>query len=149
MEERGQPGKARIWQKQTQLGERMVIFDTNLLIDALSGQKKAIETIESYKGKENAAITILSKYELLKGKKFSEQQTMDDMIGGLNAYGLGEREVGECASIYRALKAKGKLIDEFDILIAGIAVANNEKLVTNDTGFKEIKKLGYSNIIVI
>ena len=127
----------------------MVIFDTNILIDALSGQEKAIKVIESYKGKESAAITILSKYELLRGKKFSEQQTMDDMIGGLNVYGLGEREIGECASIYRVLKAGGKLVDEFDILIAGIAVANNEKLVTNDADFKEIKKLGYSNIIVI
>lgn len=126
----------------------MVIFDTNLLIDALSGQKKAIETIESYKGKESAAITILSKYELLRGKKFSEQLTIDDMLGVLNVYGLGEREVADCAAIYRALKAEGKMIDEFDILIAGIAVANNEKLVTNDAGFKEIRKLGYSNIIV-
>jgi predicted nucleic acid-binding protein len=127
----------------------MVIFDTNLLIDALSGQKKAIETIESYKGKESAAVTILGKYELLRGKKFSEQRTMDDMLGGLNVYGLGEQEIGECAVIYKALKAEGKLIDEFDILISGIAVANNEKLVTNGAGFKEIKKLGYSNIIVI
>ncbi len=149
MEERGSPGKARFWQEQAKLSERMVIFDTNLLIDALSGQKKAIKTIESYKGKESAAITILSKYELLRGKKFSEQLTIDDMLGGLNVYVLGDREVADCTAIYRALKAEGKLIDEFDILIAGITVANNEKLVTNDAGFKEIRKLGYSNIIVI
>lgn len=127
----------------------MVVFDTNLLIDALSGQKKAIEAIGSYKGKESAAITVLSKYELLRGKKFSEQQTMDAMIGDLNVYGLGEQEVEESVGIYRALKAQGKMIDELDILIAGIAIARKEKLVTNDTGFKEIKKLGYSNIIVI
>ena len=108
-----------------------------------------LSTIESYKGKESAAITILTKYELLRSKKFSERQTMDAMIGSLNVYGLSDREVEESANIYRALKAKGKLIDEFDILIAGIAVARNEVLVTSDTGFKEIRKLGYPNILVV
>lgn len=119
------------------------------MVDALSGVKQAIETIESYKGRELAAITILSKYELLRGKKFSEQRVIDGFIGNFNVYGLGDREVEICAEIYRALKAAGRLIDEFDILIAGIAIANNEKLVTNDDGFKEIKKLGYANIMVI
>jgi len=126
----------------------MVIFDSNLLIDALSGQKKAIETIENYKG-DNAAITVLNKYELLRGKKLSEQQALDAMIGSLNVYSLGDREVEESARIYQAIKAKGKLINEFDILIAGIAVARNEVLVTRDKDFKEIKKLGYSNILVV
>ena len=127
----------------------MVIFDTNLLIDALSGKKKAIDSIESYKGKESAAITILNKYELLRGRKFSEQHIIDKLIDNLNLYGPGNGEVEASAEIYRALKTKGKLIDEFDILIAGITVANNEKLVTNDKGFKEIKKLGYNNFIMI
>ncbi len=127
----------------------MVIFDTNLLIDALVGEQKAIDAIESYKGKESAAITILSKYELLRGRKFTEQHTLDKLIDNLNLYGLGNSEIEVSTEIYRALKIKGKLIDEFDILIAGITVANNEKLVTNDKDFKEIKKLGYNNFVVI
>jgi predicted nucleic acid-binding protein len=119
------------------------------LIDALSGDQKAINAIESYKGKENAAITILNKYELLRGRKFSEQQTLGKLMDGLNLYGIGNGEIVTSAEIYRALRTKGKLINEFDILIAGITVANNEKLVTNDKDFKEIKKLGYNNFIVI
>ncbi|MCL5440387.1 MAG: type II toxin-antitoxin system VapC family toxin [Candidatus Marsarchaeota archaeon] len=126
-----------------------MIFDTTLLIDALSGDQKAINAIESYKGKENAAITILNKYELLRGRKFSEQQTLGKLMDGLNLYGIGNGEIVTSAEIYRALRTKGKLINEFDILIAGITVANNEKLVTNDKDFKEIKKLGYNNFIVI
>ncbi len=126
-----------------------MIFDTTLLIDALSKDQKAINAIESYKGKENAAITILNKYELLRGRKFSEQQTLGKLMDGLNLYGIGNGEIVTSAEIYRALRTKGKLINEFDILIAGITVANNEKLVTNDKDFKEIKKLGYNNFIVI
>ena len=127
----------------------LVIFDTNLLIDALSGEQKAIDVIESYKGKESAGITILSKYELLKGKKFLEQHTLDKLFDNLNLYGLGNDGIEISAEIYKALKTKGRLIDEFDVLIAGITIANNEKLVTNDKDFKEIKKLGYNNFVVI
>ncbi len=127
----------------------LVIFDTNLLIDALSGEQKATDAIESYKGKESAGITILSKYELLRGKKFLEQHTLDRLFDNLNLYGLGNDEVEISAEIYKALKTKGRLIDEFDVLIAGITIANNEKLVTNDKDFKEIKKLGYNNFVVI
>ncbi len=127
----------------------MVIFDTNLLIDALSGESKAIKAIEAYKGRESAAITILSKYELLRGRKFSEQNTLDELLSNLNVYGLNDAEIDVSADVYRSLKEKGKLMDEFDILIAGIAIANNEKLVTSDTGFKEVKRLGYNNIDVV
>jgi predicted nucleic acid-binding protein len=127
----------------------LVIFDTNLLIDALRGEKKAIDSIESYRDKESAAITVLNKYELLRGRKFLEQHTIDKLIDNLNLYGLENGGIEASVEIYRALKTKGRLIDELDIIIAGITVANNEKLVTSDKDFKEIRKLGYNNFIVI
>ena len=127
----------------------MVILDTNILIDALSGEHKAINAIKAYGYTENVAITILNKYELIRGKKFFEQHMLEELLSNLNVYGLNDVEIGISAEIYRNLKERGKLIDEFDILIAGIAIANNEKLVTSDTDFKEIKKIGYNNIDII
>lgn len=127
----------------------MVILDTNILIDALSGEHKAINAIKAYRYTENVAITILNKYELIRGKKFFEQHMLEELLSNLNVYGLNDVEIGISAEIYRNLKERGKLIDEFDILIAGIAIANNEKLVTSDTDFKEIKKIGYNNIDII
>ena len=41
----------------------------------------------------------------------------------------------------RDLSRKGKLIDEFDILIASTCVATGQPLVTNDSDFDQITKL--------
>lgn len=130
-------------------GVKMVILDTNLLIDALAGRKAAVDVIEAYKGTEGASITVFSKYELLRGSKFSEQGMIEDFVDKFNVYGLGDKEIEAAVSIYRKLKSGGRIIDELDIMIAGIAVANSEKLVTNDKDFIAVKRLGYGNIVVV
>jgi tRNA(fMet)-specific endonuclease VapC len=46
----------------------------------------------------------------------------------------------------RLFRAKGKTIDDFDILIAGIAYSNNCILVTNNPGhFERIDELKIEN----
>jgi tRNA(fMet)-specific endonuclease VapC len=119
----------------------MVIFDTSLLIDALRGEKVAIDIIKSYKDKEEAAITIINKYELMKGKKFLDDKVIDLFISSLKIYYLGEEEAAEAIMIHKELTKQGKMINELDILIAGIAVANNELLVARDGDFGNIKGL--------
>ena len=47
----------------------------------------------------------------------------------------------EAAEIYRELKEDGCLIGEFDIIIAAIARANHEALLTHDKHFKCVKGL--------
>ena len=42
----------------------------------------------------------------------------------------------QAAKIYIELKNKGSMVGEFDILIASIARANNEELVTRDEHFE-------------
>jgi predicted nucleic acid-binding protein len=45
----------------------MVIFDTSIIVDASRSKPDAIDLIESYLGKEKIAITVISKYEMLRG----------------------------------------------------------------------------------
>ena len=52
----------------------------------------------------------------------------------------------QAAEIFNRLKEKGKLINENDMLIAAIAMANKETLITGDKDFGEI---GDDGIIVI
>ena len=49
-------------------------------------------------------------------------------------------------STYKKLKTKGKIVNELDILIAGIAVANNETLITED---KDFLNFGITKIVVL
>jgi predicted nucleic acid-binding protein len=50
-------------------------------------------------------------------------------------YDFGDSSITEAVRIYRQVKAKGKLVSELDVLIAGIAATNNETLVTKDKDF--------------
>ncbi len=56
------------------------------------------------------------------------------------------RTAGRSAEIYTDLRKKGKEIGHTDTLIAGIAIANNLQLVTNNTDhFEQIKNLEIDN----
>jgi len=56
------------------------------------------------------------------------------------------RTAGRSAEIYADLRKKGKEIGHTDTLIAGIAIANNLQLVTNNTDhFEQIKNLEIDN----
>ena len=45
----------------------MVIFDSTIIIDALREKKTAMDLVESYSKKERIAITVISKFEVLRG----------------------------------------------------------------------------------
>ncbi len=124
----------------------MVIFDTSVLIKALRGEKDATSIIESYTDKEEAAITVVNKYELLKGRRFLDNKIADLLISSLKVYCFDEAEAEEAARIYKGLKNSGTMINELDIVIAGIAIANNETLVVDDKDFDKIKGLAFRKI---
>jgi predicted nucleic acid-binding protein len=51
----------------------------------------------------------------------------------------------EAAQIYATLKQSGKLIGEFDLLIAAIAKVNDEEILTRDHHFEAIPSSNYAN----
>jgi len=116
----------------------MVMFDTSILIDSLKGVKKAIDTIESYKGEEEATIAIVTKYELLRSRKGLKLEVARMFVDTMNICYFGEKEMEKTIGIYEALKGKGKLINELDMMIAGTAEANGQVLVASDEDFNEI-----------
>ncbi len=124
----------------------MAIIDTNILIDALSGNRKAMYEIESHKQKGLAAITIFNKYELSKGIDRLPAETISELVGMFKIYNFAEKEADESTKIYTDLKAKGQMIDELDILIAGTAIANRELLITNDKHFSRVKGIAVKSI---
>ena len=73
----------------------------------------------------------------------NREQDLDDK--GLSEAKLSfhpEDSIKISADIYADLRKKGELIEDIDILIAGIAISNNLVLVTkNKSHFSRIKKL--------
>lgn len=99
---------------------------------------------------DSISLSIITYYEILNGllykdakkqlKKFIDFTELNKVLL------LTIRAAAQGAEIYADFRKKGQPIGHTDSLIAGIALANNLQLVTNNTEhFKRIKGLGLSN----
>lgn len=125
----------------------MVVLDTNIVIDALHGNKTVIDEINTFVGDGKLAITAINRYELLRGLipgEEEEKARLQEFLSSLVIHALGEKEINYSTEIYWKLKERGKLINELDIIIAGISLANNEMLLTNDKDFRSIKSSSHN-----
>lgn len=127
-------------------GDFLTVFDTNIVIDYLKGNKKAIDMVNKY-SPEGIALTFINEYELLRYGEIEQiENVFETLISKIKVYHTTDEAAIKSAQIYKKLKDKGNLIGENDILIAGICVANKETLVTNDNDFK---RLGIDSIVII
>jgi predicted nucleic acid-binding protein len=113
----------------------MVIFDTSIIVDASRKKQEALDLIESYMGKEKIATTVISKYEMLRGATEHDSSFVSQLLEKFVIYDFEDYVVKEVVNAYKKLAQKGKMINELDIIIAGITLANNETLITKDKDF--------------
>ena len=113
----------------------MVLFDTSILVDAARKNKAALDLIESYVGKEKIATTIITKYEMLRGTTNQDIGFITQLLDKFVIYDFEDAVVDQVVESYKMLAKKGKLVNELDIIIAGIALAHDETLVTKDKDF--------------
>jgi predicted nucleic acid-binding protein len=71
----------------------------------------------------------------------SEKEVSEEIMSRFVIYQTSSAAALKSANIYKALKSGGKMINELDILIAGICEANDELLITFDNDFKRIADL--------
>lgn len=117
----------------------MVCLDTSIIIDFLKGRENAVSAIASYsKNPEGLSTTSVSVYELLKYKNIKEKEKMLMFVSRLKLHDLDMAAAGIASDNYLLLEGKGTIIKEFDLLIAGIAKANDEILLTSDHDFDRI-----------
>ena len=124
----------------------MVIFDSTIIIDALREKKTAMDLVESYSKKERIAITVISKVEVLRGTTEKNLGFATELLSHFVVYDFEDNSVNEVVKAYKKLKEKGRMVNELDILIVGIAAANNETLITKD---KDFLKFESTKIIVL
>jgi len=113
----------------------MVVFDSSIIIDALRKKKAAIDLIKSYSRKEQIAITAISKYEILRGTSEKNASLTSEFLGQFVVYDFDDFALSEAVNAYKRLKEKGRMVNEFDLLIAGIVTTHNETLITVDRDF--------------
>jgi len=117
----------------------MVVFDSNIIVDALRQKRSALDLIDAYSEKEKLAITIVNKYEVLRGFSEKEESIVSEFLSQFVVYELEDSAINEAVKAYKKLAEKGKMVGELDILIASIVAVNNETLVTRDKDFSNFE----------
>jgi tRNA(fMet)-specific endonuclease VapC len=127
------------------------MLDTDILSEFLRGNQKIINKVADHlKEYGFISLSIIKYYEILNGllyKDARKQLTRFEEFVELNkVIPLTLRMAKTAAAIQADLRKKGTEIGHTDTLIAGIAIASELQLVTNNTDhFKRIKGLEITN----
>jgi len=127
---------------------RKYLLDTNIISYYLKGIENLREKITT--NIDSLCISIISYYEIVSGlqsidanKRINEFEKFCKLIEIIN---LDKASILASCKIYASLKKSGKLIDDIDILIAGIALSNNLVMITDNTEhFDRIEGLKVEN----
>jgi tRNA(fMet)-specific endonuclease VapC len=123
------------------------LIDTDILSMFFRGDQKVGVRFDAYiQEHQKITFSIISYYEVGSGLKHRDAQKQLDKFLEFAQYGailpLTEHSALISAEIYADLRRKGMPIDDIDVLIAGIAKANNLVVVTRNQGhFRRIEGL--------
>ncbi len=125
----------------------MAVLDTTFLVDLLRG-KAAVRDLKEDLDKTETILAIAapSIMELWAGTELSkmpekEKKKVGELIASLSALPLDEKSAKIAGEIEARLMEKGLPIETEDIMIAGIAIANGDKVVTRDAHYARIEGL--------
>jgi len=115
-----------------------VLLDTDILSEFLRGNPKVVENANEYLQEyDNLNVSIITYYEILNGLLYKDAKKQlskfEHFISLNNVLYLTLKSAQISATIFASLRKKGIQIGHTDTLIAGIALANDLQLVTNNT----------------
>lgn len=124
----------------------MACLDTDVLVAFLRNNLDAIKFIEAMEKEEKISATIITACELFEGASLSSRpetaNTVSDLLSRITILPLSM----EAAKIFgmetARLQKQGKTVEDFDLLIASIAIASHETIYTRNTKhFERINNL--------
>ena len=116
----------------------MTFLDTSVIIDFLAGDEKIISLIKELAAKEEIKTTTITEYELLKHKTELKKQLAENFLSAIIVCPFDRASARKAALLFEELSKAGKMINENDLLIAGISLANDDVLLTRDQNFGNI-----------
>ena len=123
------------------------LIDTDILSLFLRGNANVIKRFKEYLSEySQLTFSIITYYEIKSGLLFRDSRKQLVSFLEFSKYNsilsVNEHSATISSEIYSDLRKQGLLIDDIDLLIAGIAIANDLVLVTHNTDhFSRIKKL--------
>jgi tRNA(fMet)-specific endonuclease VapC len=116
---------------------KRALIDTDILSYYFKGNLKVIGRFDSYLGVfDSIEICIITYYEITSGllakKAFRQLQVFEQFVDENKIVHLSEKSSKISAELYASLRQSGNIIDDIDLLIAGVAIENELVLVTNN-----------------
>jgi tRNA(fMet)-specific endonuclease VapC len=127
------------------------LIDTDILSFYFKGERNVVKNFEKYlETFEIIELSIITYYEILSGLQaknaFRQLEIFEEFAKDNIVIPLTENSCKISAELYSNLKQKGELIDDIDLLIAGIAIENEITIVTNnEKHFQRIPGLKIEN----
>ena len=113
-------------------------LDTNAVSQLLNGNRNVLGHLQNALADgDEVVLNAICYYEIRRGlvlPRFQKKLAAFDRF--IDAYGvlsLDELALDEAVTIYQDLRSKGTLIEDADLLIGAIAIANGATLITNNT----------------
>lgn len=116
----------------------MAFIDTSVIIDFLAGDEEIISLVKELSEKEEIKTTTITEYELLKHRTELKRQLAEKFLSAVTVCPFDRASARKAALLFEKLREAGKTINENDLLIAGISLANEELLLTRDRKFGNI-----------
>jgi len=129
----------------------LIFLDTNIISYYLKSDENIIDKVmENIDNDDILCTTLLNVYEILKGFKWKnnkqKEKRFNIFLNELDIYSINENVIKIATELYATLRKKGITIEDIDIFIAAIVIANDGVLVTNNTKhFGNIKQLKVVN----
>lgn len=111
----------------------MIVADSDVLVDALRGQRAARGRIELELKAGALATTAISAFELLSGARSeAERKKVESLLAAMPVLPLDEQAANRAAEVRRGLEGRGAKIGMADYLIAGICLSRQCILLTRN-----------------
>ncbi len=117
----------------------MTFIDTSVIIDFLAGDETIVLVMKELAKRGKIKTTTITEYELLKHKNALKRDIAEKFLSAITICPFDRASAKQAAMLFEKLSKNGTMINENDLLIAGITLANNEALLTRD------KKFAYLN----
>ncbi len=124
------------------------VVDTSVLIDIANNKKETVDKLNKIIKKDSSipCITFLNDFEFRYGLKDKSEKNQMKLLEFLNKFIL-LNTTKATPIILTELKHKydksGVVLSLTDLLIASIAIENNNTLITRDSDFAKIEELDY------
>ncbi|NAT10408.1 VapC toxin family PIN domain ribonuclease [ANME-1 cluster archaeon AG-394-G06] len=122
------------------------LVDTDWIIHALHGKEKEVTKLLELK-KDGLAISVISLAELYEGvyrsaDPISNETVLKDFLSGVMVLEINEEISKKFGELRAKLRTQGKLIGDFDLLIASTGLCYNLTLLTyNINEFERVENL--------